>query len=113
MLKYTSVLTPFPFDNLNGSKVRTCICLTEPTSPYKHVIVAFITTQINNANEISDLHIRNTDADFGQTGLRASSAIRLHCVATLPMSLFMRQLGILPVSYQTDLDLKLRQLLDL
>lgn len=113
MLKYTIVLTPFPFDNLNGSKVRTCICLTEPTGTYKHVIVAFITTQIHNANEPSDLHLLNTDADFSKTGLHASSTIRLHRVATLPMSLFMRQLGTLPVSYQTNLDLKLRKLLDL
>ena len=113
MLKFKIVLVPFPFDDLSGSKVRTCICLTEPTTTYKHVIVAFITTQIANANESSDLHILRSDAAFALTGLHASSAIRLHRVATLPMHLFQRQLGILPIDYQEELNTKLKDLLQL
>jgi mRNA interferase MazF len=113
MLRFRLVLVPFPFDDLNGNKVRTCICLTEPTSAYKHVIVAFITSQIDKADELSDLHILDSDADFPSTGLHTSSAIRLHRVATLPIHLFRRQLGTLPSSYHTQLHQKLKDLYQL
>jgi hypothetical protein len=54
-LKNTIVLVPFPLDDLSGSKVRPCICLTDAIGLYQHVIVAFITSQISKANEQSDL----------------------------------------------------------
>jgi mRNA interferase MazF len=113
MLKFKIVLVPFPFDDLSGSKVRTCICLTEPIGTYKHVIVAFITTQIAHATEPSDLHLLKSDTSFASTGLHASSAIRLHRVATLPMHLFQRQLGVLPIDYQEEFHTKLKDLLKL
>jgi mRNA interferase MazF len=113
MLKFRVALVPFPFDDLSGSKVRTCICLTEPTTAYQHVIVAFITSQISKANESSDLHILSSDAAFASTGLHTSSAIRLHRVATLPIHLFVRQLGTLPIHYHEELHLKLKDLFQL
>jgi mRNA interferase MazF len=113
MLKFRIVLVPFPFDDLSGIKVRTCVCLSEPTGPYQHVVVAFITSQINKADEPSDLHILSSDAAFALTGLHTSSAIRLHRVATLPIHLFVRQLGTLPIDYHDELHLKLKDLLQL
>ena len=113
MLKFRFVLVPFPFDDLSGSKVRTCVCLTEPTSTYNHVIVAFVTSNIGSANEPSDCRLMKSDADFALTGLHTNSAIRLHRVATLPMHLFIRQLGSLPISYHEELHQKLRDLFQL
>lgn len=40
------VLVPFPFDDLTGSKVRPAICLTEAAGPYRHVVLAFITSVV-------------------------------------------------------------------
>ena len=39
------VLVPFPFDDLSTTKVRPAVCLTEPTGPQRHVVLAFITSQ--------------------------------------------------------------------
>lgn len=40
------VLVPFPFDNLSSSKVRPAVCLTEPIGQHRHVVLAFISSQI-------------------------------------------------------------------
>jgi mRNA interferase MazF len=46
MTKGKVVLVPFPFDDLSTTKVRPAVCLTHPIGPYRHVILAFITSQI-------------------------------------------------------------------
>jgi mRNA interferase MazF len=46
MTKHKVVLVPFPFDDLSGAKVRPAICLTEPIGPYRHVVLAFITSKV-------------------------------------------------------------------
>lgn len=112
-MKYKIVLVPFPFDDLSTTKVRPAVCLTDPISPYLHVVVAFITSQAQKANEPSDVPIQNTDPDFSQTGLAVSSAIRLHRLVTIPIKLIQRDLGNLPISFQTEVKRKLRQLFGL
>ncbi|MFN7118154.1 MAG: type II toxin-antitoxin system PemK/MazF family toxin [Saprospiraceae bacterium] len=109
-MKYKIVLVPFPFDDLSASKVRPAICLTEKISIYNHVVIAFITSQVQNATEQSDIVLSQTDADFQQTGLSVSSAIRLHRLVTIPTSLIRRALGELPSTYHQELADKLRQL---
>ena len=107
------VLVPFPFDDLTGSKLRPALCLTNSIGTYNHVVVSFITSQVAKANEPSDLQIMATDAEFNRTGLKVDSSIRFHRLATIPISLIQRQLGILPVSYQTVLEQKLKTLFEL
>lgn len=41
------VLIPFPFDDLSATKVRPAVCLTNPIGPHRHVILAFISSQIS------------------------------------------------------------------
>ena len=43
------VLVPFPFDDLSGSKVRPAVCLTEPVGSHRHVVLAFVTSQVETA----------------------------------------------------------------
>jgi mRNA interferase MazF len=112
-MKNKIILVPFPFDDLSELKVRPALCLTHAITTHQHVIIAFITSQTQNANEATDIIIRQTDVDFLQTGLITNSAIRLHRVVTIPISLIRRQLGILPASYQSSVNEKLRQLFDL
>lgn len=40
------VLVPFPFDDLSATKVRPVVCLTEPLGAHRHVILAFISSQM-------------------------------------------------------------------
>ncbi len=112
-MKYDIVLVPFPFDDLSGTKVRPAVCLTDPMTGYNHLVIAFITSNIAIATEASDLIINSTDADFSMTGLRLSSAVRLHRLVTIPTRIIRRQLGVLPASYHADLEQKLRNLFDL
>lgn len=112
-MKYKIVLVPFPFDDLSASKMRPAVCLTNPISAYRHVVVAFITSQAQKANEPSDVLILSTDPDFLQTGLAVSSVIRLHRLAAIPVKLIKRELGDLPTAFQTEIEQKLRQLFGL
>jgi len=112
-MKGKIVLVSFPFDDLSGVKVRPALCLTDGISPYHHVVIAFITSQIQKAAEPSDLAILKTDRYFSQTGLKVDSAIRLHRLVTIPESLIQRQLGNLPLTYQSVLNQKLRVLFEL
>ena len=112
-MKNKIVLVPFPFDNLTGSKVRPALCLTDAISNYDHIVISFITSQLPKANEPTDLPIFTTDMDFKQTGLKVDSAIRLHRLVTIPKYLIQRQLGILPNSYHSILEQKLKDLFEL
>ena len=112
-MKYKIVLVPFPFDDLSATKMRPAVCLTNPISTYRHVVVAFVTSQAQKAIEPSDVSIPDTDPDFPQTGLAVSSAIRLHRLATVPITLIQRDLGVSPASFQTEIEHKLRQLFGL
>ena len=112
-MKWKIVLVPFPFDDLTGIKVRPAICLTEEVSAYKHVVIAFITSQVEKANEPSDVPLIPLSPDFPSTGLKVPSAIRLHRLVTIPTNLMQRQLGDLPIGLQGLVEQKLRTLFGL
>lgn len=112
-MKNKIILVPFPFDDLSGTKVRPAICLTEAITSYNHIVIAFITSQIQNADEQTDIILSSASSDFVQTGLLTSSAIRLHRLVTIPIELVKRQLGVLPNAYQPIINHKLKQLFDL
>ncbi len=112
-MKYKTILVPFPFDDLTGVKVRPAVCLTDKITGYNHVVIAFVTSQINKATELSDLLIKDDDPNFKVTGFKVSSAIRLHRLVTIPANIIRRQLGDLPSDYHADLELRLKSLFGL
>jgi mRNA interferase MazF len=89
------VLVRFPFDDLSASKVRPAVCLTEAIRPHQHVVLAFITSQPLPQPLAFDLIIEPTHPDFGATGLRVRSAIRLHRLMTVSSDVLLRDLGVL------------------
>lgn len=91
-MKHKIVLVPFPFDDLSASKVRPAVCLTNEVTPYGHVVLAFITSNILNPAK-TDLVIDVADRDFAVTGLKVSSTIRLHRLITVSRKIITRQLG--------------------
>ena len=70
-MQFKIVLVPFPFDDLSGKKVRPALCLTDEISNYNHVVIAFITSQISKAGELSDIILSSADSDFKHTGLKS------------------------------------------
>ena len=92
-MKYKVVLVPFPFDDLSSAKVRPAVCLTEPISEHKHVVLAFITSRVPNKPLSTDIVFTESDKDFSATGLRVSSALQLHRMMTVATSVIVRELG--------------------
>ena len=110
MTKGKVVLVPFPFDDLSAEKVRPAVCLTEPVGPHRHVVLAFITSQIPDELLESDLVLNASRADFARTGLSVSSTLRLHRLMTVTTALIRRELGELSPALQSAVTNKLQQL---
>src|SRR5674476_809496 len=81
-MKFKVVLVNFPFDNLSDFKLRPALCLTDSISEHNHILLAFITSNLNNATEITDLIINKSDVEFEKTGLKVSSVIKIHRLIT-------------------------------
>ena len=113
MTKHSMVLVPFPFDDLSGDKVRPAVCLTDPIGPHRHVVLAFITSQIPHSLLTTDLVIDSSDPGFATTGLRVSSTLQLHRLMTATTALIQRQLGVLPPEIQAQMKDRLRRLFGL
>jgi mRNA interferase MazF len=113
MIKNKVVLVPFPFDDLSSTKVRPAVCLTNPIGPHRHIVLAFISSQIPRDLLETDVIFNSSRAGFAATGLRVSSTLRLHRLITITTSLIQRELGALPASMQTEVNRKLRKLFEL
>ena len=107
------VLVPFPFDDLSTTKVRPAVCLTDPIGPYRHVILAFISSRTPTDLLETDLVLDTKQADFVITGLRMSSTLRLHRLMTVTTALIQRELGELSLRLQGEVADKLRKLFGL
>lgn len=96
MVKGKIVLVPFPFDDFSETKIRPVLCLSDYIGPNKHILVAFITSNVIKNPLSSDLIIKSEDPNFKMTGLHTSSTIQLHRLMTISSSVIKRELGNLP-----------------
>lgn len=94
-MRNKGVLVPFPFDDLSGSKVRPAVCLADPGSSHRHVVLAFITSTVPSRLEPTDIVLDSNASEFSTTGLHVRSTQRLHRMVTIPVSVMQRQLGVL------------------
>jgi mRNA interferase MazF len=67
--------------------------LTDPLGPYRHVVLAFITSQAPSRLLDTDLLLDSRDPGFAATGLRVSSTLQLHRLMTASTALIQRQLA--------------------
>ena len=77
MKRGTIVLTPFPFTDLSGQRVRPALVVSRSDRPGSDVILAFITTYQGYPLLRTDLLVESTYPDFAQTGLKIGSVIKL------------------------------------
>src|SRR5208337_1931595 len=91
MTKGKIVLVPFPFDDLTAEKVRPALCLTDPIGSHRHVVVAFISSQMPTSVSATDIVLDSRQKDFAATGLRVPSVLRLHRLVTLTSALIQRE----------------------
>jgi mRNA interferase MazF len=89
------VLVAFPFDDFSTHKVRPAVCLTEPLTSHRHVVLAFITSREPDEPLSTDLRFETTDPDFGATGLHVASTLRTHRLLTVSSAAIRREIGAL------------------
>ncbi len=94
------VLVPFPFDDLATQKARPAICLTEPITSHRHIVLAFVTSRQPDDQLDTDVVLDPQDPDFAQTGLQVRSTIRLHRLLTVTSRIIRREIGSLSPSLQ-------------
>jgi mRNA interferase MazF len=105
MAKGDIVLITFPFTDLSGSKLRPAVVLVDTPSD---VTVCFITTQLGWPEPTDVLLQPNPN-----NGLRKASLIKTNKIATLDRVLAKGLLGKLSQADTTDLNAKLKTLLQL
>ena len=84
-------LVRFPFSDLTSAKLRPALILAVHR---EEVIIVGIFSKIPTGNlQNSWVLIRDSDAQFAQTGLKKTSLIRADKIATVSTSVFQRKLG--------------------
>lgn len=113
MKRGTIVLTPFPFTDLSGQKVRPALVVSRSDRPGNDVVLSFITSHRGQALLPTDLLIENRHPDFARIGLKAASIIKLDKLVTLERSVLLGELGELLAALLRQVDEKLKHGLDL
>lgn len=107
MTKGKIFLVPFPYDDLSVNKLRPAACLTNPLGVRRHVILAYITSLLPTNILETDIVLDASHPDFPASGLRVSSAIRLHQLVTVSTVVVQRELGELSSDTQAQIAEKL------
>ena len=105
MQKGDIILIPFPFTDLSGNKLRPAVILAQTRLD---LTVCFITSQLQ-WQEQTDILLQPNSSN----GIKKSSLIRVSKIATLDKTLTLGKIGTLNTTEITELNFKLKQLLQL
>jgi mRNA interferase MazF len=97
---------------LSGSAVRPALVVSQGAIA-KDVVLAGISSVIRGSIAAADYLLDTSDPEFVPTGLRVSSAIRLHKLVTVESSVIQRRLGSIGPRTQAEVDRRLRLVLGL
>jgi len=86
------VLTPFPYTDLSGAKLRPVLMLRQ-ASKFDDWLVCMVSSQVQQAETDLDVAITPSDADFTNSGLKVPSVLRLSRLAVLDGSLLLGSIG--------------------
>lgn len=86
------VLTPFPYTDLSGAKLRPVLMLRR-ASRFDDWLVCMVSSRIEQAEAGFDEILLPTEADFSASGLKAPSVLRLSRLAVLDGSLLIGSIG--------------------
>ena len=106
-------LALFPYGGTIGAKVRPVLALTGYVGPVPEVLVSYISSVVPTPLLATDILIDPGKPDHAQTKLTQVSVLRLHKLATIHKSNFVRSLGIVSAATWLDVETKLRLLLNL
>lgn len=107
------MLTPFPYTNLSGQKVRPALVVSRTDRMGSDVVLAFITTYSGGILVTTDLLIEDSDPDLPQTGLKRASVVKLDKLVIVEASVVIGELGQLSPALLEAASEKLRYALKL
>ncbi|MBI1830241.1 MAG: type II toxin-antitoxin system PemK/MazF family toxin [Planctomycetes bacterium] len=106
-------LAKFPFGGKIGAKIRPVLVLTGYVGTVPEVLVAYVTSIVPNPLLPTDIVIDPADPEHVGTKLKQVSVVRVHKLATLHKSDFARFVGKLSPNTWSEVETKLRLLLNL
>mgnify|MGYP001576186134 FL=1 len=86
------VLTPFPFTDLSGNKVRPALVLGIQDKG-NDITVCFISSVFQNKIHKFDILVDEKNKDFKETGLKSKSIIKTTKIATLDRAVVLGKIG--------------------
>ncbi len=110
---YDIVLTPFPFDDFSEIKIRPAVVLSGIIGKHEHIVIAYISSQIERNSEEFDVLLSKSVAGFAETGLRLESVIKLHRLVAIPLHFVKKTLGKLPAVVLPEVNQKIISLFQL
>lgn len=87
------VLTPFPFTDLSGSKLRPVLLLRQASGRFDDWLACMVSSQLQQIEHGFDEIIAPGDADFPASGLKAVSVLRLSRLAVLNGTVLLGSIG--------------------
>jgi mRNA interferase MazF len=86
------VLTPFPYTDLTGTKLRPVLMLRK-ASRFDDWLVCMVSSQVQQAEANLDEVLTPADSDYANSGLKVPSVLRLSRLAVLDGSLLLGSIG--------------------
>jgi mRNA interferase MazF len=86
-------LTPFPYTDLTGAKLRPVLMLKKSSIYHDDWLVCMVSSQLQQADPDLDEIITEADDDFSASGLKVQSVLRLSRLAILSSNLMVGNLG--------------------
>lgn len=86
-------LTPFPYTDLSGSKQRPVLLIRPASNRFDDWLVCMVSSQLHQAELELDEIVAPSDIDFGDSGLKAPSVLRLSRLAVLDGALLVGSIG--------------------
>ena len=109
-MKGKIVLIPIPYTDLTAAKLRPALVIFEGRRDY---VVAFITTKTLNVLPDQDVIISAKDPDFFESGLKATSVLKLTKISTVQKDLAEGVLGEIKGNLRDEVNQKLRKIFEI
>jgi len=106
-------LASFPFGGQVGAKIRPVLLVTGPLGSVPEVLVAYMSSVVSASPLPTDIVLNPALPEHAGTGLKTTTVLRLHKLATIHESDIVRKLGDVSSAVWTEVEARLRLLLGL